>query len=422
MKYRCNKVKERLNKFSFYYCNPHIPVHTRLHVYKTCLLPSLLYAIPILKLSAEEDLLLERVQRLALKKILGVNTHTATAAIEGDTGLGSLQSRRDQARAKFAAKTLQLDRNSLVSTIFRYIPDTLPPTRRSRLQCAGSTAAPLRRWFKDVVRQASPEAGSTPKQVVSSREQARWSQECSQKRTLTSYRTVKHKVSPEPYLRILHPRLARFLFQLRADVLPTSEALSRGRPDSPLCKFCAREPETLEHLFFTCTDVSLHQHRTRLHHRLHWRVHKHTSGRQCGLEKLLKHTDNTRRPTRTLVKLAWNIWKHPAVLLTDGVLPQTDANSPPSPILVASPECPVYSESSTSSTCGVHARSPPPSPAAVAEVSISSPPISFSSSHPTSLRPSAVYLNRICRAFRALQLSEPMDNNGDNSSTDTHTS
>jgi hypothetical protein len=86
-------------------------------------------------------------------------------------------------------------------------------------------------------------------------------------------RLAKLKLVPgrEPYLERLPAPLAKFVMQLRFDVLPVKRVTSRGvhtdRPDK--CPFCMCESETPEHLFFECQDDQLEYLRCRLRECLH---------------------------------------------------------------------------------------------------------------------------------------------------------
>ena len=79
---------------------------------------------------------------------------------------------------------------------------------------------------------------------------------------------MRHKDAPirEKYLLWFPAQLAAFYFKIRGDVLPTKEMVTRGRAGAdPNCPFCGSEPETLDHLFFTCRDRTLAHERRALH-------------------------------------------------------------------------------------------------------------------------------------------------------------
>ena len=59
-----------------------------------------------------------------------------------------------------------------------------------------------------------------------------------------------------PFKTTLHTKLREFQYKILNRILYTNEMLFKFKKvDSPLCYFCGKELETLEHLFFCCPRV-----------------------------------------------------------------------------------------------------------------------------------------------------------------------
>ena len=346
-------MKAQLNRHAFFR-NPTIRIHLRLNVFKTLLRPILEYALPVLRLSSEHLLSLERLQRRAAKLILGVNSHTANEIVQGDTGLKSFTHLCNKARLRLIAHIKTYPADSLVGKVYA---STTPTLARGRQVWAGSTVHSLREWMDQLRHDASAlpsdetaqpqfshlfpaKAPSDRERLIRRRavlqrlEYRRWRNEGANKRTIALY--MRHKDAPirEKYLLWLPAPLATFYFKIRGDVLPTKEMVTRGRAGGdPNCPFCGSAPETLDHLLFTCRDRTLAHERRALHRHLRAdRQHAalnmdallaavHPRGPSVHDEvpwspRLLRQPPIQER----IVRAAWEIWRaRAAALQTDDI-------------------------------------------------------------------------------------------------------
>eukprot|EP00013_Stygamoeba_regulata_P026755 CAMPEP_0177651396 /NCGR_PEP_ID=MMETSP0447-20121125/12524_1 /TAXON_ID=0 /ORGANISM="Stygamoeba regulata, Strain BSH-02190019" /LENGTH=273 /DNA_ID=CAMNT_0019154471 /DNA_START=63 /DNA_END=885 /DNA_ORIENTATION=+ len=133
--------------------------------------------------------------------------------------------------------------------------------------------------------------------------------------------------------------LAAFYCKVRGNVLPTREMVSRGRGDAanPACPSCHDRPETLDHLFFECTDRTLALERLNLSRRLR----QHNLHAALNIETLLaavhprgpslhdelpwsRHLLRQPPIQEDIVSLTWQIWKARAVALGPAAPPNVD--------------------------------------------------------------------------------------------------
>jgi hypothetical protein len=383
MRYRLTRVRKEINDKAYYYCNARIRAYLRLNIYKGLLRPILEFALPCLNLKNADILALERLQRYVVKRIMHVNIHTANEIVEGDTGLKAFSYLIEKARLRYCARLHRVDvpRDSLLYLTYSQSPETMPRLRNMPKKWAGSTAFALRSWLqgsKAALRQSPPPdeavaqfASLFPMVAAEPREQlikiraalqqkeyARWRAEGAHKSTLTTYFQVKDKPIREKYLLWMDSPLASFWFKVRGDVLPTKEMLSRGDRGSPNCPFGCEEPETLEHLFFTCKDRTLRAERQFLWRKLGCRRHSHSSSAACGVRRLIRRAHPKgpsqhdeviwdrkllRQPPvrERVVQAAWKIWRARAIALTPPLFPSSPPSSPSS-----SPPSPPHASSS----------------------------------------------------------------------------
>jgi hypothetical protein len=273
--YRIKRMKSEMNSSYYFYSNESISIEVRLQAYKSFLRPILTYCMGSIPLEKNQLEKLDIAQRVVLRNILRCRRSTSNRAIEGDTGIKSLLhyylKSMLQTRCKFMnlcerdIRRVLISNNSPAGTKCRelqrldrdYNIDFRPKKLLRRLNIYGNEEADLD-WVHGVAgidRIISNNWDNAAKSMISLR------------------RLAKLKLVPgrEPYLERLPAPLAKFVMQLRFDVLPVKRVTSRGvhtdRPDK--CPFCMCESETPEHLFFECQDDQLEYLRCRLRECLH---------------------------------------------------------------------------------------------------------------------------------------------------------
>ena len=168
--------------------------------------PILDYALPVMRLTPNQLRRLEQTQRVAVKKIMRVNMHTANEIVEGDTGATKFGNRYDKARAGFAAHVHFLPEDSIVKRVWERNKLARNPARVA----AGSAAGDLHAFASPRITAAleciaaSREESTRPleervtqaiKQGLKEEWECRWREAGRGKRTLKMF--YRYKIAPE---------------------------------------------------------------------------------------------------------------------------------------------------------------------------------------------------------------------------------
>jgi exonuclease III len=249
--YIMEKVKRRMAECHRLLSHRDLPPSTRLHLYRSLILPVMTYGAGLWHLTDHQSRQLEALHLKALKAILGTCTTTTSAAVYAECGLLSVEALQEECMLKLAGRISRMSPDRLVSRLFRALEAEARDEWHSRL------ASLLHRH--DLRLDGSETAHQWNKRV-STLIHARFAEQLQDKLAQAVKcanlrpQLRRGRLQRADYL-ALPSRLSSFCFKLRAGSLRL--AIEEGRMknmkrEERLCPLCQAEVEDTAHFVLRC--------------------------------------------------------------------------------------------------------------------------------------------------------------------------
>ena len=258
------KATKRQAALSTLLTNKQLPMMVRYGIWCTVVRPILEWGLEVY--SPPDTIVLERVQRSALRMIMGVQTHTPVAVLESDLSAGSMQHRMDKRKCALLGKLKLAREGSLLSFVNKNLDGQCSRTKRcfkgdmkrvvdtvlkpANLETINpvvdehSEKSPIQEW-KDKVRSKLVERD------VGLRMKA--AKALSSLADLERYSDLSN-IAAHPYTMSTNGVAASIWAKIRSNTLPLGRLLAKvQRGASEKCKCCeGQQRKTLLHFLSDC--------------------------------------------------------------------------------------------------------------------------------------------------------------------------